>query len=432
MPPLVHPIGKAIQTCALCVALHLLSPVLAFGFSRPDISRLKLGTNAPVVSALSAIIVDDKTGKVLWSKDSDTPRFPASTTKIMTGLLLAERCKPDDIIVAPEDVQTVTESSMHLKPGERVRARDMLYALMLRSANDGCYAVAMHISGSVEKFAALMNARAKEMGCLHTHFHNSNGLNDPQHTISARDLACIARTAMKNPWFRETVGTYRMQINRSLNWKDTWMVNHNKSLRHDPSADGIKTGYTVPAGHCFVGSATRNGYRLVTVILKSKNWQQDNSSMMKWAFSNFERVSIASQGLELAKAEIPGSSEPSIPIGLSQSIDSPVHKSIAAQVWEPMPPIFVAMPGLIAPIKKGDVVGTLEFADKEGFTLKSSSIALSDAPASAALLVRQKTNSVGMWAFGAIIGGSALVVRRKRQRIYARSTSTTSPTPPIC
>jgi D-alanyl-D-alanine carboxypeptidase len=102
-------------------------------------------------------VIEAETGKVLWSKDPDTPRFPASTTKIMTGLLLLERCKPDDIIVAPPDVENVKEASMHLKPGEQVKAKDMIYALMLRSANDGCYAVACHIGGSVEGFAQIMN-----------------------------------------------------------------------------------------------------------------------------------------------------------------------------------------------------------------------------------------------------------------------------------
>jgi len=128
------------------------------------------------------------------SKNADIPRYPASTTKVMTGLLLAENTLPEDTIVAPSDVDAITGSKMHLKPGEKVSAGDMLYALMLRSANDGCYAVALHISGSVPAFAKLMNQRAQELGCTHTHFHNPNGLNDTQHLTTAHDLAMIAIT----------------------------------------------------------------------------------------------------------------------------------------------------------------------------------------------------------------------------------------------
>jgi len=172
----------AISLCAAC----------AFAYSRD-------------ITAKSGIAIDAASGKVLWDKDAETPMFPASTTKIMTGLLLVEHCRPSDIIVAPADVEKVKEASMHLKPGERVTAHDMLYALMLRSANDGCYAVAVHISGSVEGFSKLMNDRAKQIGCTHTRFHNPNGLNDPEHMTSAHDLALIARAAMRYPEFREAV-----------------------------------------------------------------------------------------------------------------------------------------------------------------------------------------------------------------------------------
>ncbi|RYG17024.1 D-alanyl-D-alanine carboxypeptidase, partial [bacterium] len=184
-------------------------------------------------TALSAIAIDAASGKVLWSKDPDTARFPASTTKIMTGLLLAEHCKPDDVIVAPWDVATVKEASMHLRPKEKVKAKDMLAALMLRSANDGCYAVAVQLAGSVEKFSDMMNERARQIGCTGTHFHNPNGLNDPEHYTTARDLALIGREAMKNPLFASVVKTYKIKIDRNINKKDTWMVNHNKLLPKD-------------------------------------------------------------------------------------------------------------------------------------------------------------------------------------------------------
>jgi D-alanyl-D-alanine carboxypeptidase (penicillin-binding protein 5/6) len=240
------------------------------------------------LSAKSAIVIDAVSGKILWAKDADALRYPASTTKIMTGMLLLEHCKADDIIVAPLDVTKVREASMHLKPGERVAAHDMLYALMLRSANDGCYAVARHISGSVEAFSKLMNWRAKEIGCTHTHFDNPNGLNDPIHYTTAHDLALMGREAMKYPAFRQAVRTYKYEIQRSSDSRDRLMVNHDKYLLKDPSADGIKTGYTVPAGHCFVGSCSRNGFHVITVVMKSDHWQLDHQALLHWAFGKFQ------------------------------------------------------------------------------------------------------------------------------------------------
>jgi D-alanyl-D-alanine carboxypeptidase (penicillin-binding protein 5/6) len=224
---------------------------------------------AQSVSAESAVAMDASSGKILWSRNADEELYPASTTKIMTALLLMERCKPDEVITAPADVEQIREASMHLRPGERVRAKDMLFALMLRSANDGCYAVACHISGTVGRFSDLMNLRARQLGCTHTHFDNPNGLNDRLHYTTAHDLALIAREAMRHLEFRNIVRTEKAKINRGTNWKDLWMVNHNKILLHDPTCDGIKTGWTVPAGHCFVGSAYRNGWRVITVVMRS-------------------------------------------------------------------------------------------------------------------------------------------------------------------
>ncbi len=237
------------------------------------------------IKSESAVVIEAATGKILWSKNHETTRFPASTTKIMTAILLIENCKEDEVIVAPKDIAKVKEASMHLKPGEKVRMKDMLYAIMLRSANDGCYAIAVHIAGSVEKFAEMMNNRAKKIGCKNTQFHNPNGLNDPAHTTCAIDLALMAREGFKYSLFREVVKTPRKQINRSENWQDTWMTSRNKLLKTDPTADGVKTGYTVPAGHCFVGSATRDGRQLITCVLKGdKTWQSDHLALLKLGF----------------------------------------------------------------------------------------------------------------------------------------------------
>ena len=375
------------------------------------------------VSAKSAIAIDASSGKVLWDKDADTSMFPASTTKIMTGLLLVERCKATDVIVAPADIEKIKEASMHLKPGEKVSAHDMLYAMMLRSANDGCYAVATHISGSVEAFAKLMNERAKQIGCTHTHFHNPNGLNDPEHTTSAHDLAMIAAEAMKYKEFRDAVKTYKYEINRSINMHDRVMINHDKLLKKDPSAEGIKTGYTVPAGHCFVGSSTRNGFRVITVVMKSQHWQKDDEDLMSWSFHHFEKKEKLGAGEVVGKIHIPGSSIGSIPVALAQPAYTlgPVGENPARATEEVVP-----LPKLQAPIKKGDHVGDLVLKDADGFVQKVPVIAQADVPKEGIVSAVRSGSSGSRVLFGGMLLIGVYFARNRGKRkinYYVRKTT---------
>lgn len=378
------------------------------------------------ISAKSAVIMDAQTGKVIWSKDPDTPRFPASTTKIMTGLLLLEHTLPTDMITAPTDVNKIGEASMHLKPGEQVSAHDMLYAMMLRSANDGCYAVATHISGSVDKFSDLMNERARQLGATHTHFHNPNGLNDPQHTISARDLALIAREAMKRPEFQEVVRTTKYEIRRSINQHDVRMVSKNKWLYKDASADGIKTGYTRPAGHCYVGSATRNGYRVITVIMKSDHWQSDHQQMLDWAFKNHQRQTLVTQGAPVLSPNVEGGSKPTLPLGVAAPVDTLLRKATAERVGghNAVEPLFAGP--LKAPIQKGQKVGTAKVRDAEGFEQVVDLVALDDDPLPpVARVVSNVASPNGFYAFCGTLALGTLLVRnraRTKRRFFGRST----------
>ncbi len=381
---------------------------------------------AQQVSALSGIAIDADSGKVLWSKDAETPRYPASTTKIMTALLLIEQCAPEDVITAPFDIEDTKESSMHLKPGEQVSAHDMLYALMLRSANDGCVAVADRISGSVSEFAKLMNERAKEIGCTHTHFDNPNGLNDKNHTISAHDLALIAREAMRYPEFREVVRTHKYTIKRSINQDDCVMVSKNKWLLKDPSADGIKTGYTVPAGHCYVGSATRNSFRVITVVLKSKNWQQDHKSLLDFSFAKYRTMPVAEAKEALATGKVRNGILASVPVGVEEPVREVVRKD-AAKIS-----VRAEAKALVAPVKKGQEAGSLVITDSDGYSRTVPLVALEDVPAQTFVGGVAKMTGTGGGTSFALLGGTlfvgAAMMRRKarRMRFYGRST----PRPP--
>lgn len=375
------------------------------------------------VTAKSAIAIDGASGKILWSKDANAAMFPASTTKIMTGLLLIERCKPTDIIVAPPDIETVKGSSMHLKPGEQVTAHDMLYALMLRSANDGCYAVAVHISGSVAAFSKLMNERAKAVGCTHTHFHNPNGLNDPEHTTTAHDLALIARAAMRYPAFREVVKTYKYEINRSMNLHDRVMVNHDKLLKWDPLAEGIKTGWTNPAGHCFVGSSTRNGFRVIAVVMKSQHWQKDDEMLMDWSFHHFEKKELLPAGKVVGELPVTGGETKTLPVALASEaytlgLVGAASKKASVQV--------AAAPKLAAPIKKGDRVGDVELRDEDGWVQKLPVLATQDVASVKIGSIMPAKGSPGSTLMfgGALFVGAYLVRGRARKKIkyYGRQT----------
>ncbi len=245
------------------------------------------------IRALSYIVIDAQNGRVLFGKNIHLRLAPASTTKVMTGLLLVEKTNPTDLIIAPTNVAETKESSMHLVPGEAVASYDMLFALMLRSANDGCFAVAHHIAGGVQAFAALMNKRAKELGCLNTTFQNPHGLPDPNHKTTAYDLSRIALEAMKHPRFCEAVHTQKKVIKRSLNQLDIVMVNRDRWLKMDPSALGIKTGFTKDAGQCFVGCSERNGMKIITVLMKSDHWLEDQMELVDYTFNNFELREIS-------------------------------------------------------------------------------------------------------------------------------------------
>ncbi|MFZ4507788.1 MAG: D-alanyl-D-alanine carboxypeptidase family protein [Fimbriimonas sp.] len=313
----------------------------------------------PSIESKSAIAIDAESGRILWQLDADTPRYPASTTKVMTGLLLVERTRPEEIITAPDEIDKITGSSLHLKPGETLTAHDLLRAIMMRSANDGCVALAVHVADSVPAFVEMMNARARALGCRNTRFNNPNGLNDTLHTTSAHDLALIAREAMRYPEFREAVRTRKVQISRSINTKDTWMVNRNKWLAKDATADGIKTGWTVPSGHCYVGSATRKGFRVITVLLDSKNWQQDHKTLLDWSFANFAPKTVLRKGEVVHQAPIEGGVKASLPVTVSADVQTVISASdpSLSPSWN--------ITKLSAPIQKGQVVGTVSIRNGE-------------------------------------------------------------------
>ena len=224
-------------------------------------------------------------GRTLWSQAADSALPPASLTKIMTALVFIESGKPlDGVVVVSARAQRAGGSRLGLKTGERLRAADALAATLLRSANDACLALAEHVAGDKTRFAALMNARARDLGLARTHFTNPCGHDEPRHLSSARDLAVLARAAMAQPVFARLVDAVDLRI-ATLDGRRFALVNGNELVGRYPGAIGVKSGFTPGAGKCLVAIARRDGIEVLLVVLNGPNRWWDTVAVLDRAFA---------------------------------------------------------------------------------------------------------------------------------------------------
>jgi D-alanyl-D-alanine carboxypeptidase (penicillin-binding protein 5/6) len=218
------------------------------------------------LAAQSAALVDSYSGEFLYTKNPDAKEYPASSTKILTALIVIEAGNLDQIVtVAPEDTK-VEPSSLNLKPGQQFTRRQLLFGMLLKSANDVAMCLARDNAGSVPAFTEKMNLRAAELGATSSHFVNPHGLHDPNHYTTAHDLVLIARAAMQQPLFRQIVSTIYYTW-RTPTGQVEELRNHNRLLRHFAGCNGLKTGYTRPAQQVLVSSALRGGHEVISVVL---------------------------------------------------------------------------------------------------------------------------------------------------------------------
>ncbi len=266
-----------VLTAAMLAAILLLSfPVDAGAADVP----------APEISARAALVMEAESGQALYERNADEPMLIASTTKIMTALVVLEHCDLDATVTVDAAWTGIEGSSMYLKPGQTLTIRDLLYGLMLASGNDAAVALACTAAGSVEAFAGLMNEKAQALGCVNTHFANANGLDDPAHFSSARDLALITREALNYDAFRQIVSTTSRTIGANT------FVNHNRLLRECEGVFGVKTGYTMAAGRALVTACERNGLTLLCVTLSAPDDWDDHKSLYDWAYSLYSRDDV--------------------------------------------------------------------------------------------------------------------------------------------
>lgn len=309
----------------------------------------------PNVKGTAAVLMDIDTGAVLYSKNAHARLPNASTTKIMTAILIIEHCKMTDRVKASKNASETPYTSLHLKPGETIAVKDLLMGLMVRSANDAAVAAAEHIAGDTAKFADMMNRKAREIGCTDTHFVTPNGLYDPGHYSSAYDLCLMARYAMRYPEFNEAVRTRKYCLeSRSINKEDLWVFSHSPFLRRYPGADGVKSGYTREAGRCYVGSATRDGWRLVSAVLGSPNASDDTIAMMNYGFGGFVRRTVVTANEKCGDAPVVGGWRASVPARAAKDLKAPVPKSGGRITTRAL------FSRVKAPIARGDKVGKLK------------------------------------------------------------------------
>lgn len=250
----------------------------------------------PSISASSAILIEAGTKTVIGAKNADARLPMASTTKIMSALVAIENADISKTVAVSAQAIGVEGSSIYLYEGEKLTLEDLIYAMMLESANDAAAAIAIEVGRSIEGFAEMMNKKAKELGLENTSFQNPHGLDCDLHYTTAHDLAIIAVAAMENPTFQKIVSTYKKTIPLNETEGVRLLINHNKLLKGYDGAVGIKTGYTKKSGRCLVSAAEKDGVKLICVTLNAPDDWRDHSNMLDYGFSLFESRLLCSDG----------------------------------------------------------------------------------------------------------------------------------------
>ena len=306
---------------------------------------LFLPVRVQALSARNAVLLDASTGRVLLEKNADDRSLIASTTKIMTALVVCEQCNVLDRMEIPKEAVGIEGSSMYLQEGEILTIQELLYGLMLRSGNDAATALAIYCGGTVEGFAELMNDKARVLGLTGSHFVNPHGLDAPDHYATARDLAVLAAYAMDNPIFYKTVSA------KSVTVGTRQLRNHNKLLWQVPGADGVKTGFTRAAGRILVSSATREGRRLIAVTIQAPDDWNDHAAMLESGFSRYRVRRLVTAGDVLGQVEIAGGQAGSVELVAGEDFDFALAEGENVE-------LSISGPGFVyAPVAEGAKAG---------------------------------------------------------------------------
>ena len=418
-----------------------------------DSSVTALASNSPALDATAALLVSPDSGMVLYSKNADQKRYPASTTKIMTALLTLENVSNLDETVTSEavDFENVTADSSNagILLGEQVTVRDLLYALMLPSANEAAYMLARHVGGSWEQFVDMMNDRAAELGCTGTHFCNPCGLHEEDHYTTAHDLYLIAKEAMKDATFRDIVSTVQHRMAKTNLHEERIIYTTNQLIFSSfqpwsyANCLGIKTGHTSQAGNCFVGYAEYGDAKLFSVVLgcsdSSKEYPSvaasftDTKKLCRWGFENFTSKTLARQGEEVTYTKVKLSTDTNqLLLTAKADVVALLPKDLDVKELELVEDIPEEVK---APVKAGDPIGTATYRYNGTDYGTVELVALNDISRSTVLFYADKLSTffqsmvfkillLAAAAFfilhiftGLVFGG----VRRRRRRRSSRS-----------
>ena len=289
------------------------------------------------ISAEKAFVVDGQTGRVIFEKNPDKQSLIASTTKIMTALVVCEQCNVLDRVRIPKEAVGIEGSSMYLREGEILTVQELLYGLMLHSGNDAAVALAIYCGGTVEGFAELMNDKAFRLGLGQTHFVNPHGLDAPDHYSTARDLGLLACYAMKNPIFARTVSAKNVKVG------ERFLTNHNKLLWQVEGANGVKTGFTKAAGRILVSSAERNGRSVIAVTINAPDDWHDHKTLLEKGFTAYTPVQVVEKGECIGSLPVAGGEGGFVDLVAAEGFCYALHESESIRIQLP-PYSFVYAP----------------------------------------------------------------------------------------
>ncbi len=333
------------------------------------VSSIAQAVTEPKITAESAILVEAKTGRIIYEKNADIERAPASMTKMLTCLIALEKLDPHEEIVMSRQAVLTEDNTLSWNEGDTVSAMDMMTAVMLVSENGGAVALAQSVAGSVTGFSAMMNDKAKSIGCKYSHFANPHGLPDNNHYSTAADMARIAVHCMKNPDFRKLVELKRTSIHW-LNPRDKWaeLNNTNELLGKYKGANGIKTGWTTAAGGCLAASSKRGDVELIAIVMRATDKDtrfDDAEALFNYGFERVRMVSGIDKDRSTKKIFVRGGEQASIRVGVEESLNFPLMANEdpnLLKVTYELPKVIDADNG----IREGKVLGeaVLRYGDK--------------------------------------------------------------------
>ena len=309
---------------------------------------------APDTSAKSAILIEAESGRVLYQSNAFVRLPMASTTKIMTAIVAIESGDIKRTVTVSPNAVGIEGSSVYLYPEEQLTLEELLYALLLESANDAATAIAIEVAGSVDAFSKQMNQKAEALGLTSTHFTNPHGLDHEEHYTTAFDLAKLTAYALKNETFRTICSTTRKTISLKGDEGTRVLVNHNKLLSRYDGAIGVKTGFTKRSGRCLVSAAERDGLTLIAVTLGAPDDWNDHTKMLDFGFERYQSVCLAEKGKQVLSLSVVGGSTESVLVANAERVSVMLardHGEITYRVEAPQM--------LYAPLVMGSTVGRI-------------------------------------------------------------------------